>query len=690
MVFALALALIAIAGGAFVTYLFDEEAPLAARLCMGACIGFAALGLCGFILASFLGFGILTLLLVSALLALPLLLLTNARRRKRWQADLNETVRGVRRAILHPARRTNIYMLFYALVVVLLWLVFDRAMMTQPDGILTGVKNNYGDLPFHLSIITRFTDGANFPPEDPTFAGTRFTYPFIADFVAACFVRAGASLRQAMFLENYVLAISFVGLLHRFTLKLTRDWLAGLIAPVLVLFSGGLGWWNFFTESKWSEDGLLGVLFHLEQQFTINDYGYRWGNTLTTLLVPQRSILLGLPLALIVFTLWWTSRPVDEEGKREKVKGKRKETKTQRPSSLLPSSFYLLPSTRRMIAAGAIAGLLPLIHAHTFIVVMMVGAVIFLLTGLKQWRAWIAFFIVAVVIAGPQMWWSTHGSAVRAGDFLGWQPGWDSGKENVFWFWFKNTGLLIPLITLALLWREGKARKPLVPPELLLFYLPFLLCFMIPNLIKLAPWIWDNIKVLFYWFIASVPLVALLLARLLRGRLMLRAASVVLLLTLTLAGMLDVWSVAARVVEYSIFDDEGVAFAERVKEKTPPRSTILHAPTFNSPIFLTGRRTVMGYPGHVISHGIAFQPRQREIGQIYAGGADAETLISKYGVEYLVVGPQERHPNSGLRINYSFLERFQLIIGDEKECLAGEIDESREKYGYCLYKIARP
>ena len=108
-------------------------------------------------------------------------------------ADIEAAARDVRRAVLHPSRGTGLRFLFYAAIALVLWLVFDRAMFERADGIYTGVLNNYGDLPFHLSVITSFVKGANFPPEDPTYAGASFTYPFLADFVAACFVRAGAS-----------------------------------------------------------------------------------------------------------------------------------------------------------------------------------------------------------------------------------------------------------------------------------------------------------------------------------------------------------------------------------------------------------------------------------------------------------------------------------------------------------------
>lgn len=685
MLLALGLALIAVAGGAAITYLMDSDAPLVARLCMGACIGFAALGLLGFILASLLGFTSYALILTAVVIASPLALLAKRERLERVRAEFQEAVRGVRRAILHPTGRTTAYGLFYALVALLLWFVFNRAMIELPEGIYTGVQNNYGDLPFHLSIITSFTEGANFPPEDPTFAGARFTYPFMADFVAACFVRAGATLRQAMLLENFVLALSFVGILNRFALKLTRDWLAGLIAPVLLLFSGGLGWWHLPEHVRASGQEFFSLLMKLQQQYTITpDTGYRWGNSLTTLLIPQRGILLGFPLAVIVFTVWWMMRDAEApegneaaksiDGQKNRKVNKKKMREGASPARANTSTNLRLSTTQRMACAGVIAGLLPLVHAHSFVVVMLVGAGVALLTGLKDWRAWAAFFIVATLIAVPQMWWATHQSSVRAGDFFGWNFGWDKGKENFFFFWFKNTGLLIPLIIAALLWQESRpdGQRHLVSRRLLLFYLPFTLCFIIPNLIKLAPWVWDNIKVIFYWFIASTPLVALFLARLMRKGAWPRTAAIALLLTLTLSGALDVWSVASGAAELRIFDADGIRFAETIKRETAPRSTILHEPTFDTPVFLTGRRSVMGYTGHISSHGIDYLERQSEVRRIYAGSPDAVNLLAKHGIEYVVVGPHEQRESP---VNEAFFARYSLV---------GETGE------YRLYKITRP
>jgi hypothetical protein len=457
---------------------------------------------------------------------------------------------------------------------------------------------------------------------------------------------------------------------------------AAFITPVLVLLNGGLGWVLLVSERQESEQGIFSMLTRLPHDYTIiPETTWRWANALTSLLIPQRGMLLGLPLTIIVLTQWWISLQDGEKVKSQKEKGKSvKETKGKRrrqeekaieaavPLSSSPFSFLLSPSAKRMIAAGLVAGLLPLAHAHSFVVVMMVGGCVALLLGRERWREWAAFFVVAGVVAAPQLWLATHGSSVRSGTFFGWHVGWDRGEENVLWFWFKNTGLFVPLLVAALMWRD---KTYLVPRRLVRFYLPFTLCFIIPNLIKLAPWVWDNIKVLFYWYIASAPLVALLLVRLWRqGGAAHRAIVVALFVSLTLAGGLDVWRIVSKATEYREFDRNGVAFAEMIKQKTEPRALILHAPTFNHPVFLTGRRSLMGYPGHIWTHGLDYAPREAQIKQMYQGGA--EDLLARYAVEYAVVSPMEE---GQMPVDMPFFERYLKV---------GEVGQ------YRLYKTTRP
>jgi hypothetical protein len=607
------------------------------------------------------------------------------------------------------------------------------------------VDTNLGDMPFHAAVVTGFAHGENFPPQHPELAGTPLTYPFVVDFVTAMFVRAGATLEGSMFWQSFLMMMALVGLLHRWAFRLMRGRRASLLVPVLVLLSGGFGWWAFLSEVTSGGRGVFELLGGLQHDYTRAYYTYQWGNAVTALFVTQRSMLLGLSLALVVWTLWWDAGLKAEGGRRKaegrsedalsseaelrsqgvgakkKVKGKGKgkaarvEVKRGRvahgraargahgvdgvgdeANADATFAFCLLPfALRPMIAAGLAAGLLPLVHAHSFVVMMSMGACLAVLQGarvlasgaegrgvdegerpstLKKvwevWRPWVLFASAACALAAPQMLWATRGSSVEASRFFGWEFGWGHGEENVVWFWIKNTALFIPMLVATLAWR---GREPVVPRRLLFFYLPFTLCFVVPNVYRLSPWVWDNIKVLFYWWVASAPLIALLLARLWSRRVLwVRAAVVLLLLAQTAAGGLDVWRAAVGTERREI-DADGLAFAELIKSKTPPRALILHAPVYNDPVYLTGRRTFLGYPGHVWSHGLNYDRREAELKRIYAGGADAAQLIEANGIEYVVVGPVERAElkRYGVALNESFFKRFERVGG------AGE---------YSLYK----
>jgi hypothetical protein len=665
MIASLLLALLVTLSGTVATYLYDENASFGARLCAGAALGLSALGLIGFIVASFIGLTGVSVLFSAVICCSPLALVTDETIWKRLRNDLDVVSASLRRLILKPELTAIGYFLFYGVTAIVLWKVFSRAVIEDGNGLSTGLLNNFGDLPFHLSVITSFAFGNNFPPEDPTYAGVRFTYPFISDFVSAIFVRCGADLRESMFIENFILGISFVGLVHRWALVMLRDRLAAIITPLLVLLNGGLGWKLLFDKALTNEGGLYGVLTDLPPSFTvIPETTWRWGNAVSALLVPQRGFLMGLPLAVIVFTQWWMATDKTKQAEPMPTGKKARASQTQKNLWTERKDTRFTIPVRRMIAAGVAAGLLPIVHAHSFVVVMAMAGCLALIQ--RRWREWFTFFLVASAIAIPQLLWSTIHSSVDASSFFAWEFGWDHGEENPFWFWLKNTGLFIPLVLVAILM---KGNGYLVPRRLLLFYLPFTLCFIVPNMIKMAPWIWDNIKVLFYWWLASAPLVALLLARLWRQSSPRKLLAVALFVCVTLAGALDVAAIALRSTSYQVFDAAGLRFAEFVKQQTPPRALVIHAPVHNTPVFLTGRRSLMGYPGHIWTHGLQFVRRESEIKRIYLGGLDADQLLQNYGVDYLVVGPQEKVVTP---INNIFLNRFQKV---------GEVGE------YQLYKV---
>jgi hypothetical protein len=672
----LLLALIAF-GGMALTYLVADEKPLLWRLSAGSVIGSAVFGVIAFLVVSVAGFSPPTLIVALAISLLPLLLLRRSDTNKRFLHDWAKakgTMQGVN------SRKMKRFA-YYAGFFLLFWLFFDKTMFMWNDAIHTGGSQNLGDLPYHLGTIFSFTDGSNFPPQNPSWAGAKYTYPFIADFLSACFVRLGADVRSAMMVQNIAWAFSLFVILESFVVNLTGNKLAGRIAPVLLFLSGGLGFIWFAEDLSTSGKGLYDFVMNLPKDYTIQDK-FRWGNSLVVLFMTQRSLLLGMPLTVLVLGYLWKVFASEETA----------DAKTQsEPDAGKEQSFLdkVTASQRRRVAAsllvGLLAGTLPMIHMHSLVVLFVVTAFLFVVRPAK-WLEWIAFGVGVAAVAIPELVWLMTGTATETTKFFGWHFGWDKREANFVWFWFTNTGLFFPVLAAGIwvylnrerlqkshsaMWGRGAAakkqkkaeqddppaeRRPVV--TLLLFYIPFAFLFIVSNAVKLAPWEWDNIKILIYWFAGSLPLVSLALAWAWEQNKVLKIAAGVCIAVLIFSGSLDVWRTVSGQIKYGVFEPDAVKIAELVKQKTDPKALFLNAPTFNSPVVLTGRQSVMRYSGHLSSHGIDYYPRETEVKQIYQGGGVAEVLLKKYNVDYVMFSPEERNTLKG---NEEFFKKFPVL-----------------------------
>lgn len=518
----------------------------------------------------------------------------------------------------------------YSFWIVLFTWLYSRVITVRYDGIYTAPLNNFGDLPFHLSIVTSFAYGSNFPPQNPIYAGIKFTYSFVIDLITSLFIKIGFGLQSAFFIENFALTLLLLILIYKLTIKLTRDKIAARIAPFIFFFNGGLGFINLFRDG-----------FNLSKTFTMNssmkffgsDIPLRMGNVITTMLIPQRSLLLGLPLVAAIILFWKVS--IDEPEKRRKC----------------------------MIWAGVCAGILPLSHAHGFLAVMMVAPI---MTLLFWYREWIWFYLISGVIASPQIWWLSSTGVKNKAFKFGWWA--EYGNSNAILFWFANAVIFILLILFFYIFltkskkydEKSFKEKTFLLYDERLFCLPFIVWFIVPNIISLAPWSWDNTKVLIYWLLAFSPIVAVVIVTLWMTKdRWLRILAVVFFIMLTLSGVLDVARALSSIEEVRLFTNEDIKVAEFLRENTPPKSVILHAPQHNSANALSGRLSYMGYPGHLWTHGIDYAKREMVAKVIYQGGGQAAAPISIAGINYIVIGPVERRT---LNVNEQYFKEYYPVV----------------------------
>jgi len=628
--FILFIALLAIANGTWLSCLVWDKASLRLRLSAGTVVGLALLSWVAYLSALAFGLNKLSIGLTVAILAAGFSALVGKVSFKQFRASLNGD------------KLETATLIYYAAWTALLAWLFSRVVMFYPDGLHTAPANNFGDLPFHFGVITSMAYGENLPPQNPIFAGMKFTYPFLIDFLTAFFIRCGADWRAAFFVPNLGLALSLVCVVELMARRITNNRLAGWIAPVIFLFNGGFGFINFFRQmSEFFADpeqvklGLIHFVTHLPNAYTMNaDLAWsggqiplRWGNVFTTLLIPQRSMLFGLPMVALIILLWWMALGEQDRGGQGSLR------------------------RRYLFAAGILAGLLPMLHAHGFFSVAIACVPMALLFFSIDW---LAFFVPMGVLAAPQALYLS-GTQVK-NELFKLKFFWEAGESNPLLFWAANAGLFILLLAICLLANRLATMRQVT------FYLPMLLWLIVPNVVKLAPWDWDNIKVLVYWSLGSAAFVALVLALLLAHRWKaLKLVGAALLVVLTLSGALDVVRALSPVENVPLFGQAELEVAELIRQRTPPRSVMLHAPIHNSVVALTGRQSVMGYPGHLWTHGIAYGQREADVKAIFRGGTDSARPLVALGVDYVVIGPAELSGELVVAETF-FSESFPLVI----------------------------
>jgi len=360
-------------------------------------------------------------------------------------------------------------------------------------------------------------------------------------------------------------------------------------------------------------------------------------------LVPQRSTLFGFSLALILLVVLWIAV-------RDRL------------------------AWRPFLFAGLIAGTLPVFHVHAWGTVVALPAFWALFNRRPQW---IAFFAPALVVGIPILAWmwppdntSVCGNLPSLGGFC-FQPGWLSGGYpwDWIWFWIWNTSLLVPLLV------AGHVLRRWFPTEFPKWFAPMWLWFAVPNVIVLQPWIWDNTKFFVFWALVGGILAGGVLAHMVRRGLGTAIVAVAVMALMGLSGALDL----ARASDFSVSsvqftDAGGLKVAEWVRTHTNPDAIFAVADEHNSPIpTLAGRRVLVGYPGWLWTYGLAdYVQKQADDKKILAGDPAALDLARKYGVDYVMIGPQEV-PRGGSR---AYWDDHATLVYDDGEYAVYRVDRA--------------
>ena len=93
---------------------------------------------------------------------------------------------------------------------------------------------------------------------------------------------------------------------------------------------------------------------------------------------------------------------------------------------------------------------------------------------------------------------------------------------------------------------------------------------------------------------------------------------------------------------HTLLDREELDLAGMIRQRTPPHALFAAGLRHNHPVpVLSGRRVLIGYPAWLWSQGIDSAAEERDLRTILALAPGAPELIARYGVDYVVIGPEE-------------------------------------------------
>ncbi len=210
------------------------------------------------------------------------------------------------------------------------------------------------------------------------------------------------------------------------------------------------------------------------------------------------------------------------------------------------------------------------------------------------------------------------------------------------------TALLVGLLV-----RLGRDGHPLVWPAA--FVLPALYLFFLGCNVKFAPWEWDNTKILVWAYLIVLPFLwELVIARF---HFWTRA---VLCELLFFSGFITLFGALRPDMPYRTFASRSeLEIAERALRDIPVTEPILAHPAHDHPVLLSGHRVVLGYPGHIASHGLEPGPHASKIEAIMRGNPDWRILAAQVGAHYLYWGRMETAAYGGEEQAWRFTRRIR-------------------------------
>lgn len=310
--------------------------------------------------------------------------------------------------------------------------------------------------------------------------------------------------------------------------------------------------------------------------------------------------------------------------------------------------------------AGVFAGILPIAHMHSFIVIVVVTGII-CFSHRDKYKQLLYFVTPAGLISTALYFTFIHGG-IEIDNFMRISLGWTAGESLISWItmWIKVWGAFLPIVFYSFYkYKNNKQIKKHLP-----VFIGFLVVFILANIITFQPTAWDNTKLFAWVYIGLAILVTNLLSELWKKSTRLKLASIVILFILSATGTVSLFRILD--FEHNTFilsSNSEIVFAQKIAKNTKNDAIFLTSTKHNHPIPLWANRSIfLGYLGWVKNYGFEDSERIVESRMIYSGAKEANQLIIKNKISYIYFGPYEKNEYTE---NVFYLGQFPVAFENE-------------------------
>jgi len=443
---------------------------------------------------------------------------------------------------------------------------------------------NLGDMSFHWGSIHYLAKGAAFWPENLIFLGHRFKYPFGMDFFNALWDCLQVPIEVHLPLITLACLILTAVVAHI---------VGGPFLVAAIFFSSG--YFNFIHPPSWD-------LLQLQDSLAFK-------NLFLSVLLTQRGFLYALPAGL------WIYKSLKDHFVGDRLS--------------LPGQIFL----------GIIWGALGFFHLHTYFLLSLYFGLWILWK--KELKTLLPAVGVAIIVGIPFVINALIPEA-GTGSLVHLSRGWTMEEhENPVLYWLRNMGpWLVAMIGTMIFLCFRKQWQKLIP-VVTSFILFLIFCHVI-----LAPWDWDNIKLIFWCYLLGWLAISPVIWQ---GR-NLYWKFIVAAICFLPGSLLFVRSLPVFNSGITWASEKEYSKAEFLLRGKDVNAGLAIYPEYHHPGLLLGFKLFMGTPGHVWSHGYSYGDREEALKKLYAGVSPENDGGFQQGVHLIYLGPIERqnYPNAHL------------------------------------------